>query len=708
MSKLFNEDFAGRSISLKTDYVAGQADGAVLVKYGDTVVLVTAVSLKTIREGVDFLPLTVDYQEMTFAAGKIPGGFFKREGRPNEKEILTSRIIDRSIRPLFPKKYFHETQIVASVLSVDDENDSDVAAMLAASAALEISDIPFKGPIAGVRVGRVDAAFVCNPSVAVQEKSDINLFLAGRKIVPGTEGRPYDVNLVMMEGGSNEVGEDVIVDAINFGLEAMRPMIELQDRMRQETGKTKRVVEIPAVDESLVAKVSDAALPGLKEGYGMPRKLERYAKLDQVRKDVVKTLTADDSSLKPKILEIIEELERGILREMILRENRRIDGRSNTEIRPISSEIGLLPRAHGSALFNRGETQALVTVTLGTSHDEQRMDYIAGEERRSFLLHYNFPPYCVGEAKPLRNPGRREIGHGGLSRRALLPVLPPKEEFPYTIRIVSEILSSNGSSSMATVCGGCLSLMDAGVPIRDTVAGIAMGLLKEGDQVVILSDILGDEDHAGDMDFKVCGTEKGVTSMQMDIKIDNLTRDILRKALNQAREGRLFIIGKLRENIAAPRQDISIYAPRITTVKVRPDKVRDVIGSGGKNIRQIVAETGVEINVEDDGTVTIASSDAEAAARAVAMVKWLTEDAEVGKIYKGTVKKIVDFGAFVEILPGTEGLLHISQISKERVNKVTDVLREGDEVMVKVLEMDKQGKIRLSRKEAMGEDGQAL
>jgi polyribonucleotide nucleotidyltransferase len=708
MSKLFNENFAGRSVSLKTDYVAGQADGAVLVKYGDTVVLVTVVSLKTIREGVDFLPLTVDYQEMTFAAGKIPGGFFKREGRPNEKEILTSRIIDRSIRPLFPKKYFHETQIVASVLSVDDENDSDVAAMLAASAALEISDIPFKGPIVGVRVGRVDGAFVCNPSVAVQEKSDINLFLVGRKIVPGTEGRPYDVNLVMMEGGSNEVGEDVIVDAINFGLEAMRPMIELQDRMRQETGKTKRVVEIPAVDGSLLAKVSDAALPGLKEGYGMPRKLERYAKLDQVRKNVVKTLTADDSSLKPKILEIIEELERGILREMILRENRRIDGRSNTEIRPISSEIGLLPRAHGSALFNRGETQALVTVTLGTSHDEQRMDYIAGEERRSFLLHYNFPPYCVGEARPLRNPGRREIGHGGLSRRALLPVLPPKEEFPYTIRIVSEILSSNGSSSMATVCGGCLSLMDAGVPIRDTVAGIAMGLLKEGDQVVILSDILGDEDHAGDMDFKVCGTEKGVTSMQMDIKIDNLTRDILRKALNQAREGRLFIIGKLRENIAAPRQDISIYAPRITTVKVRPDKVRDVIGSGGKNIRQIVAETGVEINVEDDGTVTIASSDAEAAARAVAMVKWLTEDAEVGKIYKGTVKKIVDFGAFVEILPGTEGLLHISQLARERVNKVTDILGEGDEVMVKVLEMDKQGKIRLSRKEALGANGNVL
>jgi len=706
MSKLFSTDFAGRSISLKTDYVAGQADGAVLATYGDTVVLVTAVSLKTIREGVDFLPLTVDYQELTFAAGKIPGGFFKREGRPNEKEILTSRIIDRSIRPLFPKNYFHETQMVASVLSVDNENDSDVTAMLAASAALVISNIPFKGPIAGVRVCRVDGAFICNPAQALQEKSELNLFLVGRKIVPGTEGRAYDVNLVMLEGALNEVAEDVVVDAINFGLEALRPVIDLQDRMREETGKTKREIVIPAVDEVLVAKVTEAALRGLKEGYGMARKMERYAKLDEVRKSAVQTLTAENPSLKGKILDIIESLERRILREMILKEGKRIDGRSSTEIRPINSEVGLLPRAHGSALFNRGETQALVTVTLGTSHDEQRMDYIAGEERRSFLLHYNFPPFCVGEAKPLRSPGRREIGHGVLARRALLPVLPPKEAFPYTIRIVSDILSSNGSSSMATVCGGCLSLMDAGIPIRDTVAGIAMGLLKEGEQVVILSDILGDEDHAGDMDFKVCGTEKGVTSMQMDIKIDNLTGEILRKALNQARDGRLHIIGKLRETLAAPRSDISVYAPRITTVKVRPEKVRDVIGSGGKNIRQIVSETGVEINVEDDGTVTIASSDAEAAARAVAMVKWLTEDAEIGKIYNGTVKKIVDFGAFVEILPGTEGLLHISQLAKERVNKVTDILQEGDEVRVKVLEVDKQGKIRLSRKEALAENGQ--
>src|SRR3989339_666748 len=705
MSKTFSAEFSGRTISLKTDYLAGQADGAVLATYGETVVLVTAVSLKAAREGGDFLPLTVDYQEMTYAAGKIPGGFFKREGRPNEKEILTSRIIDRSIRPLFPKNYFHETQLVASVLSVDEENDSDVTAMLAASAALEISDIPFKGPIAGVRVCRVDGSFVSNPPLALQEKSELNLFLVGRKIVPGTEGRDYDINLVMLEGALNEVAEDVVVDAISFGLEAMRPVIDLQDKMRAEVGKKKRAVVGAPVDEALVARVTEIALPGLKEGYSIAGKLERYSRLGDVRKNVVQELTTENPALKGKILEIVESLERRILREMIINENRRIDGRSSTEVRPITSEVGMLPRAHGSAIFSRGETQALVTVTLGTSHDEQRMDYIAGEEMRSFLLHYNFPPYSVGEAKPLRSPGRREIGHGVLARRALLPVLPPKEAFPYTMRIVSDILSSNGSSSMATVCGGCLSLMDAGIPIRDTVAGIAMGLLKEGDQVVILSDILGDEDHAGDMDFKVCGTEKGVTSMQMDIKIDNLTGDILKKALNQAREGRLFIIGKLRETITQPRADISIYAPRITTVKVRPEKVRDVIGSGGKNIRQIVAETGVEINVEDDGTVTIASSDAEAAARAVAMVKWLTEEAEVGKIYTGTVKKIVDFGAFVEILPGTEGLLHISQLAKERVNKVTDILQEGDEVRVKVLEVDKQGKIRLSRKEALGANG---
>jgi polyribonucleotide nucleotidyltransferase len=498
------------------------------------------------------------------------------------------------------------------------------------------------------------------------------------------------------------VDEDVLVDAINFGLENLRPVIDLQDRMREAIGKEKRAFAPAAVDEGLVSRVTDAALTAFEEAYRLPRKQERYSRLDQIREQVIAAQTAEDSSLKGTVAAILENLERRVIRTMILKEKKRIDGRSSAEIRPISAEVGILPRAHGSALFNRGETQALAALTLGTSSDEQRMDFVSGEERRSFLLHYNFPPYCVGEAKPLRSPGRREIGHGNLARKALVPILPSPEVFPYTIRIVSEILSSNGSSSMATVCGGSLSLMDAGVPVKAAVAGIAMGLLKEGGEVVVLSDILGDEDHAGDMDFKVCGTRKGVTAMQMDIKIDGLTESILRKALAQAREGRLFIIGKIEETLNEPRPDISIYAPRITTVKVRPEKVRDVIGSGGKNIRQIVSETGVTIDVEDDGTVTIASSDADAAARAVAMVKWLTEDAEIGKIYVGTVKKVVDFGAFVEILPGTEGLVHISQLAKERVNKVTDILQEGDEVVVKVLEIDKQGKIRLSRKEALG------
>jgi len=702
MSNTFNKDFAGRNISIKANYMAGQADGSALVTYGDTVVIVTAVSMKNKREGVDFLPLTVDYQEMTFAAGKIPGGFFKREGRPNEREILTSRIIDRSIRPLFPKGYFFETQIVATVLSVDNENDSVVAALLGASAALEISDVPFNGPIASVRVGRIDGKLICNPSSDALEHSDFNLFIVGRKVTPGSQGKDFDINLVMLEAEAREVEEDVIIDAITFGLESLRPVIELQDHIRQTIGKDKRGVEEITVNETLCAQVAEAATESLKEAYRISRKLDRYKNLDWIREKVVKDVCAEDEKLTPQVKKIISDLEHTIIRDMILHEKKRIDGRSSAEIRPITSEVGILPRAHGSALFTRGETQALAALTLGTSSDEQRLDYIGGEEMRTFILHYNFPPYCVGEARPLRNPGRREIGHGALARKALLPILPSEDVFPYTIRIVSEIMSSNGSSSMATVCGSLLSLMDAGVPVKDIVAGIAMGLLKEGDEVVILSDIIGDEDHAGDMDLKVCGTKKGITALQMDIKIDGLNDDVLRSALYQAREGRLFIIEKLKDTIAEPRSDISQYAPRITTLKVKPEKVRDVIGSGGKNIRQIINETGVTIDVEDDGTVTIASSDSEAASRAVAMVKWLTEDAEVGKIYRGIVKKIVDFGAFVEILPGTEGLVHISQLSKERVKQVTDILQEGDEVMVKVLEIDKQGKIRLSRKDALG------
>lgn len=701
MSEVFTTTFAGRNVSIKTNYLAGQADGAALVTYGDTLVLVTAVSLQSKREGLDFLPLTVDYQEKTFAAGKIPGGFFKREGRLNEKEILTSRIIDRSIRPLFPDGYCYETQIVATVLSVDDEHDSDVAAMLGTSAALCMSDIPFKGPLAGVRVGRVNQELICNPSDEQMEESDMDLFLVGRKIPAADGDDSFDINLVMLEGGAFEVPEDEVLDAIAFGLESMRPAIELQDTIRQSIGKAKRAFEPVEISEELRKKVRDAAYAGLQEVYREGRKLERYAKRAEVRKKVMEELSSGETGPDPRAGTVFEEMEREIIRTMILTDRRRIDGRTSADIRPISSEVGILPRAHGSGLFNRGETQALVALTLGTSSDEQRLDFIDGEEMRTFMLHYNFPPYSVGEARPLRGPGRREIGHGNLARRALLPVLPPHEEFPYTIRLVSEILSSNGSSSMATVCGGSLSLMDAGVPVRDTVAGIAMGLLKEGDEVVILSDILGDEDHAGDMDFKVCGTKKGITALQMDIKVDRLAQGILKDALYQARDGRVFIIDKLRETIDVPRGDLSRYAPRITTLTVKQEKIRDVIGTGGKNIRHIISETGVSIDVEDDGTVTIASCDGESAARAIAMVKALTEEPEIGRIYEGTVKKILDFGAFVEILPGTDGLVHISQLDNKRVEKVTDVLNEGDTVRVKVIDIDRGGKIRLSRKDAL-------
>jgi len=702
MSQIFKKTFAGSDLSIKVHYIAGQADGAVLVTYGETVVLVTIVSARSQREGLDFLPLTVDYQEMTFAAGKIPGGFFKREGRPNEREILICRIIDRSIRPLFPKGYNFETQLIASVLSVDGEHDPDVAALLGASAALQISNIPFNGPIAGVRIGRIDGKLVANPTS--MQNSDLDMFIVGRKVVPGTGGKPYDVNLVMLEGGAKELAEEDIVQGINLALESMRPVMEMQDEMQKAIGKAKRAFTPPVIDEALYQKISALVTAGFKEAYGISEKLDRYGKLRDVREKAIETLCKEDASLKPIVEHVVEKIDRGILREMILSQKRRVGGRAYDEIRQINCEVGLLPRTHGSALFTRGETQALVTITLGTSRDEQRMDYITGEERRSFMLHYNFPPFSVGEVKRMGSPGRREVGHGALARRALLPVIPSQEEFPYTIRTVSDIVASNGSSSMASVCGGALSLMDAGVPLKDVVAGIAMGLLKEGDNVAVLSDILGDEDHAGDMDFKVCGTKKGITALQMDIKIDGINEQILRKALQQAKDGRFFIIDKMKETLAEPRKELSQYAPRIITMKIRPDRIRDLIGTGGKNIRQIVAETGVNIDVEDDGTVLIASTDLEAADRAIAMVKWLTEEAEIGRIYMGTVKKVVDFGAFVEILPGTEGLVHISQLDTKRVAKVTDVVNEGDKIPVKVIEIDSNGKIRLSRKDALGAD----
>jgi len=520
--------------------------------------------------------------------------------------------------------------------------------------------------------------------------------------VPSADGkRDFDINLIMLEGGANEIPEDEILEAISFGLESMRPAIELQDRICQAVGKVKRAAEPVEIGEDLRQRVKDVVYDGLKDAYLEGRKLERYAKIGEVKKKMVEELSSDDAGLDPQAKTVFEELEREIIRDMILVDKQRIDGRSSRDIRTITSEVGILPRAHGSGLFTRGETQALVALTLGTSSDEQRLDFIGGEELRTFMLHYNFPPFSVGEAKFLRGAGRREIGHGALARRALLPLLPSHEEFPYTIRLVSEILSSNGSSSMATVCGGCLALMDGGVPIKDTVAGIAMGLLKEGDEVVILSDILGDEDHAGDMDFKVCGTKKGITALQMDIKVDRLEENILKDALYQAKEGREFIIGKVNETMTTPREELSMYAPRITTMTVKQEKIRDVIGSGGKNIRGIISETGVSMNVDDDGTVTIASSDAQASERAVAMVKALTEEPEIGRIYEGTVKKVLDFGAFVEILPGTDGLVHISQLDNKRVEKVTDVLNEGDTVRVKVIDIDRSGKIRLSRKDAL-------
>lgn len=711
MVEVFTADFAGRNIQFKVNYMAQQTDGAILAKYGDTVVLVTAVSALEKREGVDFFPLTVDYQEMTFAAGKIPGGFFKREGRPNEREVLTSRLVDRAIRPLFPEGYAHDTNIVATVISVDNNHSPDAVALTAASAALTISNIPFGGPLAACRVCRLDGNFICNPSVEEVAASDINIFLAGKKGILKAEGG-YDVDLVMLEGDANEAQEAELVSAIKYGLEQLRPLLALQEEMGAAVGKAKRKVVVPSFDEALSERIKGALEADLQEAYGISRKQERYSRLGELKKRALEVANAGEMdasgrSISEKELEkeaarIFADLDYRVLRKRIISEKKRIDGRAFDEVRPISIEVGLLPRVHGSALFTRGETQALATLTLGTSSDEQRLDYISGEEIRTFMLHYNFPPYCVGEARPLRGPGRREIGHGSLARRALVPVMPSSEEFPYTVRVVSEILSSNGSSSMATVCAGSLALMDGGVPTRDIVAGIAMGLLKENDTVVILSDILGDEDHAGDMDFKVCGTLKGVTAMQMDIKIDGVTEEILSRALLQAREGRHHIIGKMREVLVAPRSDLSAFAPRITTIKIKPEKVREVIGSGGKTIRQIVSDTGVSIDVEDDGTIKIASADGEAAQRAIDIIKGIIEEPELGKIYQGKVKRIVDFGAFVEIIPGIEGLVHISQLAKERVHSVSDVLKEGEVITVKVIEIDeKQGRIRLSRKEVM-------
>jgi polyribonucleotide nucleotidyltransferase len=694
MFKKIELDFHGRPLTIEVGRVAKQADGAAWVRYGETVVLVTAVAARELKLETDFFPLTVDYQEKTFAAGKIPGGFFKREGRASEKEILTCRLIDRSIRPLFAEGLRCETQIIATVLSADRENDPDVVAMLGASAALHVSDIPFNGPIAGVRVGRVDGRWVINPTQSELQESDTDIFLSGSKDA-----------IVMVEGGARMVPEDQILEGLFAGHQAMQPLLEVQEQLRRELGKSKRHVPLAELDASIVRRVEELALNKLEQAIEIPEKQERYKRLAEVKAEVVTQVATEFPGKDKHIKGAFDELKRKVFRGLVIKRERRIDGRGLKDIRPISCEVEVLPRTHGSSLFTRGETQALVVATLGTASDEQRVDALLGEHFKKFMLHYNFPPFSVGEVKFLRGPGRREIGHGNLAERALLPVLPSEESFPYTIRVVSEILESNGSTSMATVCGGSLSLMDAGVPVSAPVAGIAMGLIKEGEHVRVLSDILGDEDHLGDMDFKVAGTPEGVTSLQMDIKISGVNREIMSQALHQAKEGRLHILNVMNGTLASPRTAVSGHAPRIITLRVKPDKIREIIGPGGKVIRGIIEATGVKIDVEDDGTVTIASSDETAARKAIEMVQRIAAEAEVGKIYKGTVRKIVEFGAFVEILPGTDGLVHISQLAPERVRKVTDVLKEGDEVMVKVLEIDRQGKIRLSRKEALEETG---
>ncbi len=691
-----------KEILLETGKVAKQADGAVWVRMGDSIVLVTVVSADEKREGIDFFPLTVDYQEKLFAAGRVPGSYFRREGRPTEKETLTSRIVDRSCRPLFPEGYANETQIIATVISFDQENDADVLALTGASAALQVSDVPFNGPIAGVRVGRVNGRLVANPTLAERAEADLDVIMAASADA-----------IVMVEGGAKEVPEDVMVEALLFGQAAVRELLQAQVKLAQAVGAgAKRAFDRPKDDPALRAKVKAIAWEKVQEAYSRHEKHDRYGRLSEVKKELLEALRAEaggDARLaelaqrEKEVKGYYEDVKYEYMRKMIAEQGKRIGDRGMAQVRPITCEVGLLPRVHGSALFSRGETQALVATTLGTAEDEQRVEMLTGMSFKRFMLHYNFPPFSVGEVKFLRGPGRREIGHGALAERALRQVMPPEDRFPYTVRIVSDITESNGSSSMASVCGGCLSLMDAGVPIKAPVAGIAMGLIKEGDTVAILSDILGDEDHLGDMDFKVCGTDAGITSIQMDIKIGGVDRAILERALAQARDGRRFILGEMGKAISRPRSDISVYAPRITTIRIRPERIKDVIGPGGKVIKDITARTGCAINVEDDGTISIASANQTQVEAAIKMIRNLTQEAEVGRTYLGTVRKIVEFGAFVEIFPGTDGLIHISELSDKRVKNVSDVLQEGEEVLVKVISVDRQGKIRLSRKEALAE-----
>jgi len=674
---------------LETGEIARQATGAVLVNMEDTVVLVTVVGARQPTEGKDFLPLTVDYQERTYAAGKIPGGFFRREGRPSEKEILTCRLIDRPIRPLFPDGFYNEVQLVATVVSLNNEIDSDIPAMIGASAALALSGIPFNGPIGAARVGYLSGQYVLNPTATELKSSQLDL------VVAGTEQA-----VLMVESEAKELPEDVMLGAVVFGHQQMQAVIQAINEMVDEAGAAEWEWAPPAKNEALIARIAELAETDLRAAFELRQKQSRSEAIDNIWKRIFAEVGvgAEGGPDANAVKEICFALESKIVRGQILNGDPRIDGRNTRTVRPISIRTGLLPRAHGSALFTRGETQALVTATLGTSRDEQKIDALQGEYRDRFMMHYNMPPYATGETGRVGSPKRREIGHGRLAKRALLAMLPGPEEFAYSLRVVSEITESNGSSSMASVCGGCLALMDAGVPLKAHVAGIAMGLIKEGNRFAVLSDILGDEDHLGDMDFKVAGTEKGVTALQMDIKITGITKEIMHAALIQAREGRTHILEKMKQSLEAPRAELSVWAPRMITMKIKPEKIRDVIGKGGAVIRALTEETGTTIDIQDDGTVTIACVSPEAGEAAKKRIEAITADVEVGRIYDGTVLKLLDFGAIVSVLPGKDGLLHISQIANERVNAVADYLKEGQQVRVKVLEADDKGRLRLSMK----------
>jgi polyribonucleotide nucleotidyltransferase len=684
------------AITIEHGRIALQANGAVLVTCGETSVMVTAVTQPMDRVA-DFMPLTVNYVEKMYAAGKIPGSYFRREiGRPSDHETLVSRLIDRPIRPLFPEGFRDEVQIIATVISADDKHDPDVLSLVGASAAMHISDIPFQGPIAGARIGYIDGEFVLNPTYAQQKNSTLNLLLAGTRDA-----------VVMVEGGAQFLKEAFLAEAIQWGHKAMQPLIEAQETLRAKVGKEKIKVVAPEPDVELETMVAEIAREDLEKALVIPKKMERYAAKKQIKQQTMEALAErleETPERLAKIPSILQDMEKAIVRERIVTQNTRIDGRDLTTVRPLTIQVGVLPRAHGSAIFTRGETKSLCTATLGSSRDEQRIETLTGEMVKPFMLHYNFPPFCVGEARPLRAPGRREIGHGALSERAIAPVLPSLEDFPYTTRVVSEILESNGSSSMASVCGGTLALMDAGVPISAPVAGIAMGLIKEGDEYRILTDILGDEDHLGDMDFKVAGTAEGVTAIQMDIKIAGIPSSVMAQALEQARDARLHILEEMTKTIAKPRTELSTYAPQMEVVYVDTSKIRDVIGPGGKNIKAITAATDASIDIEDSGKISIFACNQEALDRAKEMVLFYDQKAEPGKDYDGVVKKIMDFGAFIEILPGLEGLCHISQLARERVNTVEDVVREGDPIRVKVIEVDSSGKIRLSRKAVLMEE----